>query len=177
MVRRRGCVGQGGGVAAEPLVAGRLGRARPHIALALGEGLGRWAGRVARRRDGAGRRGTRRRRRGTDRAGVAAAWRLRPTPRGERRRRNKGGLQAFSRSFSKSRAVFSKLFQRKLWRFCGISRGYKDPQTEKTPFQISSRCSPPFGRILDATCRIPRAFTSVKWRAFVVSSDPVTENF
>ena len=41
MVRRRGCVGQGGRLAAEPLVARRLARARSHVALALGEGLGR----------------------------------------------------------------------------------------------------------------------------------------
>src|SRR5271168_770278 len=39
--------------------------------------------------------------------------------------RNDGGLQSFFASFSKSRLFSSKDFQRKLWRFCGISRGYK----------------------------------------------------
>jgi hypothetical protein len=54
----------------------------------------------------------------------------------ERRRRNKGGLQAFSPRISKSRPVFCKDFQRKLWRFFGISRGYMGPNREKHPFQI-----------------------------------------
>ena len=43
----------------------------------------------------------------------------------ERKRRNKGGLPSFCLSFSKSRPFFAKEFQRKLWRFWGISRGYK----------------------------------------------------
>jgi hypothetical protein len=47
------------------------------------------------------------------------------TPPEGRKRRNKGGLQAFSPSFSKLPSVISKLFRRKLWWFCEISRGCK----------------------------------------------------
>ena len=48
-----------------------------------------------------------------------------PAFREGRRRRDEGGFQAFSPSFSKSRLFLSKLFQRKLWRFYGISMGCK----------------------------------------------------
>ena len=46
----------------------------------------------------------------------------------ERRWRNNGGPPRISPSFSKFRVFFSKLFQTKLWRFCGISRGCKPPK-------------------------------------------------
>ena len=50
---------------------------------------------------------------------------------------NRGGIKAPSEpfpSFSKSGVFGSKLFQIKLWRFCGISRGYK---ASKRPLMVS----------------------------------------
>ena len=110
----------------------------------------------------------------------------------ERRRRNKGGLQAFSPRISKSRPVFCKDFQRKLWRFCGISRGYMGPNREKHFFQIFSRRSPPFRRISDfvtpsfvdsrhtgtrALSRSPASFAWSKASAFTAAVDPDRKNF
>ena len=45
----------------------------------------------------------------------------------------------FSPSFSKSHMFFSKLFQRKLWWFCGISTGYKGskPKESLSKFFVS----------------------------------------
>ena len=43
---------------------------------------------------------------------------------------------SFSPSFSKSRLFFSKLFQRKLWPFCGISMGCKASKPNSVLFQI-----------------------------------------
>src|SRR5271154_1028979 len=67
-----------------------------------------------------------------------------------RRRRNYGGPPNLIASLSKSRPFFSKLFQRKLWRFCGISKSYKDPRPKKTFFQVFRDVRPLLGRILDA---------------------------
>ena len=110
----------------------------------------------------------------------------------ERRRRNKGGLQAFSPRISKYRPVFCKDFKRKLWRFCGISRGYMGPNREKHFFQIFSRRSPPFRRISDfvtpsfvdsrhtgtrALSRSPASFAWSKASAFTAAVDPDRKNF
>ena len=45
-------------------------------------------------------------------------------------------LQAFYPHISKSRPVFAKLFQRIVWRFCGISKGYPMGKPKKIAFQI-----------------------------------------
>jgi hypothetical protein len=45
-------------------------------------------------------------------------------------------LQAFYPHISKSRSVFAELFQRILWRFCGISKGYTIGKPKKFAFQI-----------------------------------------
>jgi len=45
-------------------------------------------------------------------------------------------LQAFYPHISKSRSVFAELFQRILWRFCGISKGYTMGKPKKIAFQI-----------------------------------------
>ena len=50
----------------------------------------------------------------------------------ERLQRRRRRPPTFFASFSKSRPVFSKLFQRFLWRFCGISMGYNRMQTKKS---------------------------------------------
>jgi hypothetical protein len=51
-----------------------------------------------------------------------------------------------SPSFSKSQVVFAKLFQRKLWRFCGISRGCKGRRAIKYRFPNFSPPPAPFRR-------------------------------
>jgi hypothetical protein len=56
---------------------------------------------------------------------------------------NRGGVEAPSKPFfqalSKSRLFCSKLFQRKPWRFCGISTGCKPPDPTMTFLQIFRR--------------------------------------
>ena len=61
----------------------------------------------------------------------------------DRRRkwRNKGELQRFIASFSKTRLFFSKHFQRKLWRFCGISRGCKGSKSNRSISKFLRRAS------------------------------------
>ena len=56
-----------------------------------------------------------------------------------RRRRNNGAPPCIFPSISKIRLVFAKLFQRKLWRFCGISTGCKPPDPTMTFLQIFRR--------------------------------------
>ena len=61
----------------------------------------------------------------------------------DRRRkwRNKGEIQRFIASFSKTRLFFSKHFQRKLWRFCGISRGCKGSKSNRSNSKLLLRAS------------------------------------
>ena len=56
---------------------------------------------------------------------------------------------SLSPSFSKFQVVFAKLFQRKLWRFCGISRGCKRSQAIKYRFPNFPPRRPPFAHIPD----------------------------
>src|SRR5271169_6351661 len=56
-----------------------------------------------------------------------------------RRRRNNGAPPCIFPSISKLRLVFANLFQRKLWRFCGISTGCKPPDPTMTFLQIFRR--------------------------------------
>ena len=63
---------------------------------------------------------------------------------------NRGGIKAPSKpfpSFSKNRVFCSKLFQTKLWRFCEISRVYKDSNRQVRTSKFFSRRRSPFGRI------------------------------
>src|SRR5277367_2433494 len=58
--------------------------------------------------------------------------------------------QAFLPSLSKSGLFFSKDFQRKLWRFWGISRTYKGSKPKGTTSKFFRRPLPPFGPTSDA---------------------------
>jgi hypothetical protein len=65
-----------------------------------------------------------------DEAMAGCGWNLRSRRDREARVDDRPGIRttrppSFSPSFSKSRLFCSKLFQRFLWRFCGISSGYK----------------------------------------------------
>src|SRR5271154_4688270 len=52
-------------------------------------------------------------------------------------------LQGFFLNISKFPPVFSKLFQRILWRFCGVSRGCSRDANRKSPFPnfLTSNCA------------------------------------
>jgi hypothetical protein len=111
-----------------------------------------------------------------------------PAFREERRRRNKGGFQAFSPSLSKSRLFLSKLFQRKLWRFCGISMGckpskpkvslskyFRDVRLLSAVFSTTLRpFRPPFAVWRSAVRG--RAFAWQVWAMLMVTVDPDREN-
>src|SRR5271156_4830110 len=56
-----------------------------------------------------------------------------------------GSLQAFLPRISKSRPVFAKDFQRFLWRFCVISRGYRSSKPYFVSFQIFGLQTPNMG--------------------------------
>ena len=62
--------------------------------------------------------------------------------------RNKGALQAFFPSFSKTRVFCSKLFQIKLWSVLWDFKGLQGFQTSFDGFQIFRLKPPSFGRIL-----------------------------
>jgi hypothetical protein len=83
---------------------------------------------------------------GTSRASSRAAAAFREG----QRRRNEGASPSISPSFSKSRSFFSKLFQTKLWRFCGISMGCKGFKPKESLFQTFPRRRLLFGRVIDA---------------------------
>ena len=60
--------------------------------------------------------------------------RLGPIHSGRNQRwRNKGALQAFFQASPKLACFAPKLFQTNLWRFCGISMGYKDSKRPLMP--------------------------------------------
>jgi hypothetical protein len=106
---------------------------------------------------------------------------------------NRGGIKAPSKpfpSFSKSGVFGSKLFQTKLWRFCGISRGYK---ASKRPLMLSKFFAsgrpvrPHFGRRGTAFHASRRMASSASGsslvlrcssvEAFIEGSDPDRQNF
>jgi hypothetical protein len=112
-----------------------------------------------------------------------------PAFREERRRRNKGGFQAFSPSLSKSRLFLSKLLQRKLWRFCGVSTGCK-PSKPKVSLSKYIRAVRLLSAVVPTTLRpfrpLPpavwrsavrgRAFAWQVWAMLMVTVDPDREN-
>jgi hypothetical protein len=71
---------------------------------------------------------------------------IRVAPRARRTGAARGGsanLQGFFPNISKFPPVFSKLFQRILWRFCGSSRGCSTAANRKSPFPnfLTSNCA------------------------------------
>src|SRR5271163_3923395 len=61
-------------------------------------------------------------------------------------RRNDGGPPSFGQAFPKTRVFWSKDFQRNLWRFCAISRGYKGSKPKEPTSKLFRRA----GLLLDA---------------------------
>src|ERR1700734_1732752 len=88
-----------------------------------------------------------------------------------RRWQNKGALPSLFQASPKTRVFRSKLFQTNLWRFCGISRGYK---VSKRPLMLSKffACSRP---LLAAFCLILRC-GSVDG-AFIAEQRPRSREF
>src|SRR5271155_4912484 len=79
-------------------------------------------------------------------------------------RRNEGRPPSFLASFSKTRMFLSKDFQRNLWRFCAISRGYKGSKPKEPTSKffaggglLSDAPSGPFGRFPPARAARGRA--------------------
>src|SRR5271163_4012405 len=68
----------------------------------------------------------------------------RPAPRQGWKRRNYGGPPSFTASFSKLRLFLSKDFQRKLWRFCEIPKGYKRSKPKRSTSKFFRRAGPFF---------------------------------
>jgi hypothetical protein len=82
-----------------------------------------------------------------------------------------GGIKAasklFLQAFPNLGLFSSKDFQRKLWRFCGISRGCEGRRPKKS--QIFRGGGPPFDRVLAQSRRVPQAREA--WAAICIAGD------
>src|SRR5271163_754512 len=83
-----------------------------------------------------------------------------------RRRRNYGGPPNLIASLSKSRPFFSKLFQRKLRRFCGISKSYKGQKPKESLPNFFRRAGLLLDALTTSSGRIPPAGRREGPRAF-----------
>ena len=103
-----------------------------------------------------------------DASGLNSAWEDRPG--------RDGDLQAFLPSISKSRPFFAKLFQRFLWRFCGISMGCKASKPKKsfTKF-LTANAAPLAERSCRKTCRFPSVDPTEPARSATASTATLRE--
>jgi hypothetical protein len=89
----------------------------------------------------------------------------------ERSRRNKDRPPSFLAMISKSKLFSSKLFQTILWRFCGISKGYKGSKPHLAASKsfrrsrlLSAAFSMPPDRIPPSRAAWPLACAAIRWR-------------